>query len=426
MSVFKIQTIRYFDKKGKRVKKKPDAIKKVEMSSKWYGQVKMKGKWKRHSLYKDKQSSEQRLAQLVKETERGEVGLTKENKLSLECPIQKHAEDFIKHLQDETRSKKHISERKRVLNSILNNCKIQTLNDLTSDKISNYLRELKKKRTKKQEADQDTPEEASAGTKTQHRRAIHAFAEWCLHTSPKRLTENPISSVPKPNGTPVRLRRAESEQNLKHLLKVASKRPLIEAQTVKINRGKKGKEGRTANLKPKSIKRFKMIGRERSLLYETAIKTGLRQSELRRLQVKDLNLESNNPSFSVQASHNYKNKTTIHLPLSKDHAKRLLDWIKDTQKNANDHVFYVPQAPNKILRRDLKAAGIVYKNDEKKYFDFHAFRYCTDTYLTKAGIPIAVIMLFMRHKTVKLSMLTYSDPKFQEIRKALPHLPKLH
>lgn len=87
MSVFKIQTIRYLDKQGKRVKKHPDAIKKVEISSKWYGQVKMKGKWKRHSLYKDKQSSEQRLAQIVKETERGEVGLTKENKLSLECPI---------------------------------------------------------------------------------------------------------------------------------------------------------------------------------------------------------------------------------------------------------------------------------------------------------------------------------------------------
>jgi len=426
MSVFKIQTIRYRDKNGKRCKKHPDAIKKVEISKKWWGQVKIKGKWKRHSLYTDKQASQQLLAQIVKETERGEVGLTKENRLSLECPIHKHVDDYIKHLSDENRSTKHISERKRVLNSILNTCKIQMLNDLTSDKISNYLRELKKKRTKKQEADQNPPEELSAGTKTQHRRAIHAFAEWCLHTSPKRLTENPISSVPKPNGDPKRLRRAESEKNLKHLLKVASKRPLIEAQTVKINRGKKGKEGRTANLKPKSIKRFKMIGRERSLLYETAIKTGLRQSELRRLQVKDLDLESNNPNFSVQANHNYKNKTPIQLPLSKDHAKRLSDWIKDTQKNASDHVFYVPKAPNKILRRDLEAAGIEYKNDENKYFDFHAFRYCTDTYLTKAGIPITVIMLFMRHKTVKLSMLTYSDPKFQEIRKALPYLPKLH
>ena len=426
MSVFKVQTIRYRDKSGKRCKKHPDASKKVEISKKWYGRVKIKGKWKSHSLYTDKQASQQLLAQIVRETERGEVGLTRENRLSLECPIHKHVDDYIKHLSDENRSTKHISERKRVLNSILRNCKIQTLNDLTSDKISTYLRELKKKRTKKQEADQTPLEELSAGTKTQHRRAIHAFAEWCLHTSPRRLTENPISSVPKPNGTPERLRRAESEQNLKHLLKVASKRPLIEAQTVKINRGKKGKEGRTANLKPNSIKRFKMIGRERSLLYETAIKTGLRQSELRRLQVKDLNLESNNPSFSVQASHNYKNKTPIQLPLSNDHAKRLSEWIKDTQKNANDHVFYVPKAPNKILRRDLKAAGIEYKNDENKYFDFHAFRYCTDTYLTKAGIPITVIMLFMRHKTVKLSMLTYSDPKFQEIRKALPHLPKLH
>ncbi len=425
MSVFKVQIVRYFDKQGKRVKKSADAIKKVEVSSKWYGQVKFKGRWKRYSLYTDKQASQQRLAQIVKETERGEVGLTKENKLSLECPIQKHIDDYIKHLSDESRATKHISERKRVLNSILSNCKIQTLNDLTSDKITTYLRELKKKRTKKQEADQDAPTEASAGTKTQHRRAIHAFAEWCLHTSPKRLTENPISSVPKPNGTPKRLRRAESEQNLKRLLKVASKRPLIEAQTVKINRGKNGKKQVVANLKPKTIKRLEMVGRERALLYETAIKTGLRQSELRRLQVKDFNLTANNPSFCVQASHNYKNKTVIQLPLSKDHAKKLSSWIKDTKKNLNDRVFYVPQDANKPFKSDLKAAEIDYLNEEGKYFDFHALRYCTDTYLNKAGVPIAVIMLFMRHKNVKLSMLTYNDPKFQETRKALKHLPKL-
>lgn len=419
MSVFKVQTIRYRDKNGKRCKKHPDASKKVEISKKWYGQVKIKGKWKRHSLYTDKLASQQLLAQIVRETERGEVGLTKENKLSLECPIQKHIDDYITHLGDETRSTKHISERKRVLKSILCDCKIQTLNDLTSDKISTYLRELKKKAT-----NQPT-ESVSAGTKTQHRRAIHAFAEWCLNTSPKRLTENPISSVPKPNGDLIRLRRAESEGNLKLLLEVTSKRPLIEAQNVKINRGKTANKKAVANLKPKTIKHFKMIGRERALLYETAINTGMRQSELRRLQVKDLNLIAKNPSFSVQASHNYKNKTVIQLPLSEDHAKKLLSWIKDTKKNADDHVFYVPLAPNKILRRDLKAAGIEYKNNEGKYFDFHSFRYCTDTYLNKAGVPIAVIMLFMRHKTVKLSMVTYNDPKFQETRKALIHLPKL-
>jgi hypothetical protein len=73
MSVFKIQTIRYFDKQGKRVKKHPNAIKKVEISRKWYGQAKIKGKWKRFPLYTDKQSSEQHLAQIVKEIERKEV-----------------------------------------------------------------------------------------------------------------------------------------------------------------------------------------------------------------------------------------------------------------------------------------------------------------------------------------------------------------
>jgi integrase len=89
-------------------------------------------------------------------------------------------------------------------------------------------------------------------------------------------------------------------------------------------------------------------------------------------------------------------------------------------------VFYVPEKPNKIFRRDLKAAGIAYKDKVSgRYFDFHALRHCTDTYLMAAGVPPSVVMLFMRHKTMKLSMVTYNDPRMTDARKALTALPNL-
>ncbi len=49
-------------------------------------------------------------------------------------------------------------------------------------------------------------------------------------------------------------------------------------------------------------------------------------------------------------------------------------------------------------RHDLKMAGIAYRDGEGRYFDFHALRHCTDTFLNAAGVPPTVVMLFMRHK----------------------------
>jgi integrase len=88
-------------------------------------------------------------------------------------------------------------------------------------------------------------------------------------------------------------------------------------------------------------------------------------------------------------------------------------------------VFYVPEKPNKIFRRDQKAAGIPYKDRDGRYFDFHALRHCTDTFLNAHGVPPTVVMLFMRHKKPSLSLVTYNDPRLTDARKALDALPKL-
>jgi hypothetical protein len=88
-------------------------------------------------------------------------------------------------------------------------------------------------------------------------------------------------------------------------------------------------------------------------------------------------------------------------------------------------VFYVPDKPNKILRRDLKMAGIPYKDKEDRFFDFHALRYCTDSYLNAHGVPPTVVMMFMRHKRPSQSLVNYNDPRLADARKALDALPKL-
>jgi integrase len=420
-SLVKIWITRYIDKEGRRVPKGTPGAKKVkERSSVWYGQYKDGGKYKRVPLFTDKTASSVRLAELVKGVERGEVGLINPLKGALGQDIDVHVQDYMTHLRTEGANPKHLSERERLLRAVLNDCGIKTLAELTADKINVFIANLQKKPTKNNNLD---PGPASARTKDTYRGAVHAFAQWCVETRPQRLKENPVSATAKPKGEAVHNRRAETVENLQQLLQVAAERPLLEALTVR--KGPRKGE-RYAGVRPEVRERLLQEGRERRLLYLTAILTGMRQGELSRLLVRHLRLTGSEPAVYVAPRHNAKNKTAIWLPLLPDHAAQLAAWVKDTGKGPDDAVLYVPEKPNKIFRRDLKAAGIDYRDKATgEYFDFHALRHCTATYLNAAGVAPSVVMLFMRHQTMKLSLVTYNDPRMTDARRALTALPKL-
>lgn len=419
-SLVKIWITRYIDKEGKRVSKGTPGAKKVkERSSVWYGQLKEGGKYKRVPLFTDKTASSVRLAEMVKGVERGEVGLINPLKGALGQVIDVHVLDYMTHVRTEGANPKHLSERERLLRAVLAGCGIRTLAELTADKINVFLANLQKKATK----NNLDPGPASARTKDTYRGAVHAFAQWCVETRPQRLKENPVSATAKPKGEAVHNRRAETEDKLKRLLQVAAERPLLEALTVR--KGPRKGE-RYADVRPEVRERLLLEGRERRLLYLTAILTGMRQGELSRLLVRHLRVDGNDPAVYVAPKHDAKNKTGIWLPLLPDHAAELAAWVKDTGKQDTDAVFYVPEKPNKIFRRDLKMAGIEYKDKATgEYFDFHALRHCTDSYLNAAGVAPSVVMLFMRHRTMRLSMVTYNDPRMTDARRALTALPKL-
>jgi integrase len=418
-SLVKIWIVRYQDASGRRVSKNTPGARKVrERSTVWYGQYKVKGKWTRVPLYTDKQASSTKLADLVRQEERGEAGLLNPHKEHLERDIDEHVADYLRHLKTEGANAKHLSERERLLRTVLRECGIRTLGELTADRITAFIANLQKKPTPNNRA----PGPASARTKDTYRGAVRAFAQWCVDTRPQRLKENPVDATAKPRGEAVHDRRAESVENLKKLLQVAADRPLLEALTVR--RGERAGE-RYADVRPEVRERLILEGRERRLLYLTAILTGMRQGELARLRVRHLKLGVAEPAFFIAPKVDAKNKQGIWLPLLPAHAAELVAWIKDTGKGDDDLVFYVPEKPNKILRRDLAMARIPYKDKDGKFFDFHALRHCTDSYLNAHGVPPSVVMLFMRHKTVRLSLVTYNDPRMVDARKALDALPKL-
>ena len=109
-------------------------------------------------------------------------------------------------------------------------------------------------------------------------------------------------------------------------------------------------------------------------------------------------------------------------------AQTLRRWIETTGKARADKVFRVPMELVKILKRDLKHAGIPYRDEHGRTFDVHAMRHTTSTYLGRGKVTPRVAQEFMRHSDIKLAMQTYTDPKLldeAEALKALPALPLL-
>jgi len=72
-----------------------------------------------------------------------------------------------------------------------------------------------------------------------------------------------------------------------------------------------------------------------------------------------------------------------------------------------------------MLRVDLRAAGIPYRDGAGRVVDFHALRHSYVTHLVRAGLSVAVVQRLARHSTPTLTLARYTHVEEEEISKAL-------
>jgi integrase len=178
------------------------------------------------------------------------------------------------------------------------------------------------------------------------------------------------------------------------------------------------------NVRPPVRERLERLGLERSLMYKTMVLTGLRRGELADLRVCDLELDGPVPRINLPADLT-KNRKAAQLLLRGDLAAELVDWLKATGRSGVDTVFRVPVELVKILKRDLKLAGIPYRDDQGRTQDVHALRHTTATFLSRAKVPPAVAQRIMRHSDIKLTLEVYTDVQQLDEAQALVALPAL-
>jgi integrase len=392
--------VRWLDAEDRRVTPKTPGARRVKVKSKnWYMCWRDGNRKRMIPLFSDKKASEAEMRKRVAEGERRQAGLDTGLHADMQKPISEQLAAYIASMRTENYSDYYVTEAERIINLIIEGQGIATLATFTVDKLDAHLNAMT----------------TAAATKKKHRSMASAFMGWVYKKH--RRSDNPMASAIRPEGQQVRKRRALKEGEVQRLLDAARRRPL---ESALVNRGGRNNNGAVrrqfaANVRPEVRERLVRLGRERALIYKTALFTGLRRGELTVLRVGHLDLDAK-PNATLQLPEEFtKNGQEARLLLLPDLAAELRQWIADTGKNTGDLLFVVPSRIVGIMKRDLKAAGIDYKDALGRFSDFHALRGTGNTLLGKAGVHPSIRQKFMRHSDIKLTTGTYDDKEQYEL-----------
>jgi integrase len=221
-------------------------------------------------------------------------------------PLAEHLDAYLLHLDAAGTTVKHRYEVRRQLNRLNSDCHFGRLADLDGPAVERWFV-------------QRTAEGMAARTRNTYLAAVLAFVNWCINEG--RLSGNPFARIAKADeeADRRRSRRALDEGELVRLLNAARRRPLLDAATIRRGRRKGQTEAR---LKESTRERLELLGRERALVYKTAVLTGLRRGELESLTVSHLHLDGPVAFLTLDAG-DEKSREGNDVPLRADLAEDL-------------------------------------------------------------------------------------------------------
>ena len=166
---------------------------------------------------------------------------------------------------------------------------------------------------------------------------------------------------------------------------------------------------------------------ERRRFYLVAYYTGLRRSELQALQWGDVHMDEDKPYILARAA-TTKNRQDARLWIRPE-VQETLRAMRPKDVATNQPVFGAVmdvEGGHKLRRfqRDLKAAGILYKDAQGRIADFHALsRVTPNTHMGQLGVGERVRQEFMRHSDLRLTSAVYTDIEQLPTKAAIMLLP---
>lgn len=294
-------------------------------------------------------------------------------------PLEQHLRDYFEHCAQQEQAARHIICKRTHLQRFVESCETERLSGLTADALQRHLAELR-------------AGGRAARTVNASRQAIVAFMNWCVKRG--RIRQNQLVSVPKldEQRDRRRQRRSLTPAELTRLLTVARERD-------------EAASGRWSS---------------RELAYAMAARTGLRRSELRALEWRDLDFDAGVMTVRSEIS---KNKRSDRLPLHPEIIE-LLKRRRPADIKPREPVFRTLPTIRTVYA-DFERAGIQQADAEGRVVDLHALRTTLATELARQGVAPQVAQKIMRHADYRTTLAHYTALGLEDSAAALTALPSL-
>jgi integrase/recombinase XerD len=311
-------------------------------------------------------------------------------------PLLEHAADYYQYQRASGTSAKQAGQVQFRIERILTEAGITHIRDLTIAKVKAAVAGMTRIPHKR-----STPKEQRTKLSAQSRNfylaAIRQFVRWLQID--RRIPDNPLLGLQGENVAVDRRhdRRALTDDELGKLLHAArNSADVIEGMT----------------------------GEERARLYLLAVSTGLRRGEIASLRKSSFHLDSHSPTATLEAAYSKHRRKDV-LQLHPHLVPHLRLWLADLPPNERLFPGLAGRKTFEMMKRDLKAAGVPYRNADGKYADFHALRH---TFITRAwttGTTPDVVRALARHCDINLTLrYTHTTQAAQaDAIKKMPALP---
>ena len=319
--------------------------------------------------------------------------------------LDQHLEDYEAVLNARGDTAAHVEKTASRIRAVLAGCSFRYAADVTPAKLENYLALLRAKGL-------------AIRTSNGYLTAFKGFMAWLVAEG--RLLRSPVAHVKglNPRVDVRRVRRAMSAEECKALLCDA--------------------EASAATF-------YGMTGYDRAMMYQLALGSGLRWSELRSLTRGSLDLDGDRPTVTVAAGYS-KHKREDVQPIPPSLAATLTAYMERRPATGPALPMPVSDQGAAILRADLRSARARWLWDGQtrserrrrrateflsetdaagRVLDFHSLRHSYISHLAAGGVHPATAQRLARHSTISLTMDKYTHMSAFDQAAALDALPDL-
>jgi integrase len=299
-------------------------------------------------------------------------------------PITEHLTDFEESLRSRGVGDRHLENILPRIRKTIDGCSIRTLANVDAEKIEAWL------------ARQQRSGLLSAQTRKHYAVHLKQLGRWLVATG--RAAKNPFAA----------LRTSLNVQNDRRHLRRAILPDELQALLTTTAAG--------------AVTRCKMTGRQRCLCYAVALGTGLRRNEIGSLTPESFDLKTDPPVVKLSGAYT-KNRKHATLPLRRDLADRLQEWLRG--RAPGEVLFPIKDKQvNYMIQADLEAAGAPYVKEDRT-LDFHALRVSFVSSLALSGVPLATAQKLARHSDPRLTANVYTHLGLADLSRAVESLPPL-